>query len=164
MLKHTEKMQNVFWEIIEKFEKIAFKYKITGLKTPTGRRHPVGYLQAWPRISTRDDREQIQLASGQSVTRTRDRGTASPTRWPLGHAAVIVSDRKTVEGTVKENENETYRLLGHNAFIFFLPCSMLWSRADNKKNKLLINKVKQQQIANHVTARDNYNPVWFLIV
>ena len=76
-------------------------------------------------------------ASGQSVTRTRDRGIASPTRWPLGHAAVIVSNRKTVEGTVKENENETYRLLGHNAIIFFLPCSMLWSRADNKKNKLL---------------------------
>ena len=103
-------------------------------------------------------------ASGQSVTRTRDRGIASPTRWPLGHAAVIVNNRKTVEGTVKENENETYRLLGHNAFIFLLPCSILWSRADNKKNKLLINSLKQQQIANHVTARDNYNPVWFLIV
>ena len=27
---------------------------------PTGRRQPVGYLQAWPRIWTRDDREQIQ--------------------------------------------------------------------------------------------------------
>jgi len=50
---------------------------------------------------------------------------------------LIVSNRKTVEGTVKKNENETYRLLGHNAFIFFLPCSILWSRADNKKNKLL---------------------------
>ena len=130
-------MQNVFWDIIKKFEKIAFKYKVTGLKTPTSRRHPVSYLQAWPRISTLDDREQIQLASGQSVTRTRDRGIASVARWPLGHAAVIVSNRKTVEGTVKKNENETYRLLGHNAFIFFLPCSMLWSRADNKKNKLL---------------------------
>ena len=34
------------------------KYTITGLKTPTGRRQPVGYLQAWPRI--RDDGEQIQ--------------------------------------------------------------------------------------------------------
>ena len=33
---------------------------ITGLKTPTGRRQPVGYLQAWPRIWTRDDRAQIQ--------------------------------------------------------------------------------------------------------
>ena len=32
----------------------------TELKTPTGRRQPVGYLQAWPRIWTRDDREQIQ--------------------------------------------------------------------------------------------------------
>ena len=33
---------------------------ITGLKKPTGRRQPVGYLQAWPRIWTRDDGEQIQ--------------------------------------------------------------------------------------------------------
>ena len=31
---------------------------ITGLKT--GRRKPVGYLQAWPRISTWDNREEIQ--------------------------------------------------------------------------------------------------------
>ena len=26
------------------------KYNITGLKTPSGRRQPDGYLQAWPRI------------------------------------------------------------------------------------------------------------------
>ena len=96
---------------------------------------------SWLSISVAEDfntgRPRTNPASGQSVTLTRDRGIASPTRWPLGHAAVIVSNRKTVEGTVKENENETYRLLGHNAFIFFLPCSMLWSRADSKKNKLL---------------------------
>ena len=36
-----------------------FKYNIRLLKIPTGRRHPVGYLQAWPRIWTREDREQI---------------------------------------------------------------------------------------------------------
>ena len=30
------------------------------IKTTTGRRQPVGYLQAWPRIWTRDDRAQIQ--------------------------------------------------------------------------------------------------------
>ena len=27
---------------------------------PTGRRQPVGYLQVWSRIWTRDDQEQIQ--------------------------------------------------------------------------------------------------------
>ena len=41
------------------------KYKIiqihhNRIKTPTGRRKPVGYLQAWPRIRTPDDIEQIQ--------------------------------------------------------------------------------------------------------
>ena len=30
------------------------------IKNPTGRRQPDGYLQVWPRISTRDDQEQIQ--------------------------------------------------------------------------------------------------------
>ena len=30
------------------------------IKNPTGRRQPVGYLQAWPRIWTRDYLEQIQ--------------------------------------------------------------------------------------------------------
>ena len=37
-----------------------FKYNITGFKTPTGRKQPVGYLQEWLRIWARDDREQIQ--------------------------------------------------------------------------------------------------------
>ena len=37
-----------------------FKYNITGLKTPTGGRQPVGYLQGWLRILTRDDQGQIQ--------------------------------------------------------------------------------------------------------
>ena len=31
-------------------ENQLFKYNITGFKTLTGRRQPVGYLQAWPRI------------------------------------------------------------------------------------------------------------------
>ena len=45
------------------------KYTITGLKTPTGRRQPVGHLQAWPRI--RDDGEQIQqVARAGLETRT----------------------------------------------------------------------------------------------
>ena len=61
-----------------------YKYNITGLKTPTGKRQPVGYLQAWPRIWTWDDREQLP-GSNQSGTRTRD-WIANPTRWPLGHA------------------------------------------------------------------------------
>ena len=34
--------------------------------TPTGRRQPVGYLQAWPRIWSRDNREQMH-----QVTRAR---------------------------------------------------------------------------------------------
>ena len=29
---------------------------MTALKTPTGRRQPVGYLQAWPRTCTWDNR------------------------------------------------------------------------------------------------------------
>ena len=29
---------------------IQIQHNITGLKTPTGRRQPVGYLQVWPRI------------------------------------------------------------------------------------------------------------------
>ena len=48
--------------------------------------NPVGYLQAWPRIWTRGYRE-TNPGSGQSGTQTRDRWIASPTRWPLGHAA-----------------------------------------------------------------------------
>ena len=36
--------------------------KTNNIKTPTGRRQQVGYLQAWPRIWTRDDREQIERA------------------------------------------------------------------------------------------------------
>ena len=32
-------------------------------------------------------RPRTNPASGQSGTRTRDRRIASPTRWPLGHAA-----------------------------------------------------------------------------
>ena len=36
------------------------KWNRTGLKIPTGRRQPVGYLQAWPRIWIQEDREQIQ--------------------------------------------------------------------------------------------------------
>ena len=56
------------------------------LRTPTGRRQPAGYLQAWPRIWIQDDREQIQH-SGQSKTQTQDRQIASPTCWPLDHPA-----------------------------------------------------------------------------
>ena len=49
-----------------------FKYNITGLKTPTGRRQPVGYLQVWPRIWTLDYREQIY----QEVRAELEPGTA----------------------------------------------------------------------------------------
>ena len=42
------------------FRKKSFKYNVTGLKTPTGRRQLVGYLQVWPRIWTRNNWEQIQ--------------------------------------------------------------------------------------------------------
>ena len=50
----------------------------------------------WPEanqfaIYKRDTEKQIQVVSGQSGTRTRDRWIASPTRWPLGYAACLVS-------------------------------------------------------------------------
>ena len=61
-----------------------FKYNITGLKTPTGRRQLVGYLQA---EDLNSGRPRTNTASDQSGTRTRDRWIASPTRWPVGHAA-----------------------------------------------------------------------------
>ena len=77
----------------------------------------------------------ILFTTGLDLERDLNPRTAGLRVRRAEHSAV--SNRKTVEGTVKKNENETYRLLGHNAFIFFLPCSMLWSRADSKKNKLL---------------------------
>ena len=58
------------------------------IKTPTGRRQLFGYLQAWPKIWSRDW-PRTNPASGRNRTRTRDRRMASPTRRPLGHAASL---------------------------------------------------------------------------
>lgn len=55
-------MQLVYRHSTQIIRNKSFKYSITELKTPTGRRQAVGYLQLWPRIWTRVDREQIQLA------------------------------------------------------------------------------------------------------
>ena len=60
------------------FRRIWRIKQISGFKTPTSRRQPVDFLQARPRIWTRDDQEQIQ---------TLDRQIASLTHSPLSHAA-----------------------------------------------------------------------------
>ena len=84
---------------------------MTGLKTPTGKRQPVGYLQAWPRILTRDNQEQIQQRAGertrtQSRTRTQDRRIAAgfqvqrADRWPLNHAAFFNNQEKNIQTDV----------------------------------------------------------------
>ena len=46
---------------------------------------PVGYLQAWPRISTRDDRQQIQQVARAGLEPGLP--DCESARWPLGHAA-----------------------------------------------------------------------------
>ena len=75
---------NTWKQIIIIFE--LFKYNIPGLKTPTGRRQPLGYLlQAWRRIWTRENQEQNNRVSGHSMTPTWDHWIASSdmlTTWP----------------------------------------------------------------------------------
>ena len=73
------------------------------IKNPTGRRQPVGYLQAWPRIWTRYDREQIQLvaragleprAAGLRVRRADHSATLSPSAsFPVGISRVELYQR-----------------------------------------------------------------------
>ena len=58
------------------------------MKTPTGRRQPVGYLQAWVRIWMQGD-QLTNPASQQSGTWTWDCRIAGLTQWPLGHAASL---------------------------------------------------------------------------
>ena len=60
---------------------------ITGFKIPTCKRHPVGYLQGWPRICTNDDLEQIQPeqdSNPQLLDRESDTLTTRPGCLPLG--------------------------------------------------------------------------------
>ena len=57
---------------------------MTGLKNPTGRWQPVGYLWARPRIWTQDSREQIQQVARAGLELLE---VASPKRWPFGQAA-----------------------------------------------------------------------------
>ena len=64
-----------------------FKYNITGLKTPIGRRQPVGYLQAWPRNWTRDDRAQIQQVARAGL----EPGTAGLRVRRADHSAALPS-------------------------------------------------------------------------
>ena len=67
--------------------------------TPTSDRQPVGYLQAWPRIRTRDDREQIQRVARAGLE-TRDHRIASPTLWPFGYAASHLVFNKSLSNLV----------------------------------------------------------------
>ena len=62
-----------------------FEYNVTRLKTPTSKRQPVGYFQAWPRIWTRDDWEQIQLA----VRAVLKPGTARLRVWSSDRSATL---------------------------------------------------------------------------
>ena len=48
-------------------------------------RQPVGYLQAWPRIWTRDDREQIQQVARAGL----EPGTAGLRVQPTDHSATL---------------------------------------------------------------------------
>ena len=53
--------------------------------TPTSGRQPVGYLQAWPRTWTRDDREQIQQVARAGL----EPGTAELGVWRSDHSATL---------------------------------------------------------------------------
>ena len=52
-------------------------------------RQPVGYLITSVVADLSSGRPRTNPASGHSGTRTRDHRIASPTRWPLGHAASL---------------------------------------------------------------------------
>ena len=60
--------------IREKYQ--LFKYNITGLKTPNGRRQPVGYLEAWLKFGLGKTKKTV---GGQSRTQTRDHQTKNQT-------------------------------------------------------------------------------------
>ena len=64
-----------------------FKWQNNKVKNPNARvgGEPVGYLQAWRRIWTRDNKEQIQLAvrGGLEITGPPDYKSSA---LPLGHA------------------------------------------------------------------------------
>ena len=60
---------------------------MTGLKTPTGRRQPVGYLQVWPKIWTWDDQEQIQQVARAGL----EHGVVWLLVWRADHSAMLPS-------------------------------------------------------------------------
>ena len=84
---------------------------MTGLKTLTGERQPVGYLQAWLRIWI--PRSRTNSASGPSGTRTRDRWNSSLTRWPHRRdAAFWASGTSEALPTVTGRKKTTERIYG----------------------------------------------------
>ena len=58
---------------------------MTGFKSPTDRRQPVGYLQEWLKIWTRDDWEQIQQVARAGL----EPGTAGLQVRPADHSATL---------------------------------------------------------------------------
>ena len=67
---------NYYWQIVSRT--YIFQMEYNGIINPTGRRQLVGYLQAWLRFWTQDNREKIQQMVSQIV---------SSTCWPLCHFA-----------------------------------------------------------------------------
>ena len=85
MVESALSLSSQFTDTQVKYLETKFKYNITGLKTPTGRRQPVGYLQVWPRIWTRDNRVQIQ----QVATAGLEPGTAGLRVRRAEHSATL---------------------------------------------------------------------------
>ena len=83
------KVRLAYPAIYRHFTKIILKQRIqinskniTGLQPPPHRSQQVDWLRAWPWIWTREDREQLSPASGQSRMWIWDCWIASPTCWP----------------------------------------------------------------------------------
>ena len=73
-----------------------FKYNIRLLKIPTGRQ-PVGYLQAWRRIRTREDREQILQVARAGL----EPGTAGLRVRCADHSATKRAERRELMKMIK---------------------------------------------------------------
>ena len=80
------------------------------IKTLTGRRQPVGHLQAWPRIRTRDDREQIQQVARAGL----EPGTAGLRVRRADHSARLPPNLlKSCNGYPTSNGEEYYYEVKH---------------------------------------------------
>ena len=60
-------------------------------------------------------RPRTNPASGQSGTRTRDRRIASPTRWPLGHAASQAINRQATINKLCGGVNNKQQFSGNTS-------------------------------------------------